>query len=273
MKLLDLVFALPLVALVPSCASPTASAAEPDAKSAEAGGDKEPKKGDEDDEKDSPADKVKKAEFALDDARLELKISRQECQAAERKQKDEITEAEYKLAKSKEALDVFQKTTKPLELDKLKLSWDRSVQNVEESKQELEELMAMYKKEDLATLTKELVLNRGKKRLDFANRNLEHDKVEAATTREVELPRKEHDLDLEVKKAENNLREERASRDKLADQNELKMKKAEREVDEAEKNLAKAKAKAAKAKEKEAAKDGKDAKETKDAKDTKAAKP
>src|SRR6185436_18900329 len=111
-------------------------------------------KGEDDDEKDAAAEKVKKSERALEDARAELKITRQECQAAERKQKDEITDAEYGVAKAKEALEVFQKTTKPLELDKLKLSWDRSVENVEETKQELEELMAMYKKEDLAKLTK-----------------------------------------------------------------------------------------------------------------------
>lgn len=251
MKLFDLVFFLPLVTLAPSCASLKGDAGEKGAVKTEAAEAKGSKEEDGDDDKESAADKQKKAEHALEDARAELKIARQECQAAERKQKDEIEEAEYALAKEKEALDVFQKIGKPLELDKLKLGFDRSVQGVEESKAELEELMAMYKKEDFASLTRELVLSRGKKRLEFANRGLEHDKTEGAVTRDVELPRKEKDLELAVKKAENGLREARAAQAKLADENELKLKKAERGVDDAEKALAKAKAKAAKEKEKE----------------------
>ncbi len=219
MKLFDLVFFLPLVTLAPSCASLKGDAGEKGAVKTEAAEAKGSKEEDGDDDKESAADKQKKAEHALEDARAELKIARQECQAAERKQKDEIEEAEYALAKEKEALDVFQKIGKPLELDKLKLGFDRSVQGVEESKAEL--------------------------------RGLEHDKTEGAVTRDVELPRKEKDLELAVKKAENGLREARAAQAKLADENELKLKKAERGVDDAEKALAKAKAKAAKEKEKE----------------------
>jgi hypothetical protein len=99
----------------------------------------------------------------------------------------------------------------------------------------------MYKKEDFAALTKELVLNRGKKNLEFANRSLEHEKIEAATTRDVELPRKEKDLQLALRKAENKLREEKAEQLKMADENELKLRKAERAVDDAEKAVAKMK--------------------------------
>lgn len=257
MKLLDLAFVVPFFVLAPSCAS-----LKPDADDKTEGKQDAPKDEDEDgdDEKDSAADKQKKAEHALEDARVELKIARLECLAAERKQKDSVEEAEYGLAKAKEALDVFQKTAKPLELEKLKLSWDRSVQSVDETKQELEEIMAMYKKEEFASLTKELVVSRNQKRLEFANRNLEQDRIEAATTREIELPRKEHDLDQELKKAESELREARAEKEKLADENELKLKKAERAVDDAERALAKAKTKAAKEKEKQDTKDTKAAK-------------
>lgn len=244
MKLTDLALLLPLVAATPACSSLASGTADkaPAVASTEkpSGADEE-----QDDDKESTADKVRKAEHALEDARADLKIARQECQAAERKQKDELDEAEYDAAKAKEALDVFQRTSKPLELSKLALSLERSEQQVSEVKQELEEIMAMYKKEDFASLTKELVVSRNKKRLEFANRELEHERADAANTREVELPRKEKDLDLEVKKAENSLREARAEKAKLSDENELKMKKAERAVDEAEKDLAKLKKKAA----------------------------
>ena len=100
----------------------------------------------------------------------------------------------------------------------------------------------MYKKEEFAALTKELVINRGKKNLEFANRNLQQEETELAQTRDVELPRKEKDLQMALHKAENKLREEKAAQEKMADENELKLRKAERAVDEAQKELDKLKA-------------------------------
>jgi hypothetical protein len=235
MRLLELCCLVPLAILVPACKSTgpaSTSAAEKTDASAKAkeGGDE-----------DSKEEKTKKKERELDDARVQLKITRQDTQAAERKEKDDVEEAEYALGKAKEALDQFQKVTSKLELSKATLGLDRATQRVEESKAELEELMSMYKKEDFAALTKELVLNRGKKNLEFANRALEHEKIEAATTRDVDLPRKEKDLQLALRKAENKLREEKAEQLKMADENELKLRKAERAVDDAEKAVAKMK--------------------------------
>lgn len=252
MKLSHLALVLPLLAFAPACNSLKSDSRPAGATAAleETAGDKQ-----DGDEEETTADKLKKAEHGLEDARAELKIARQECQAGERKQKDEVEEAEYGLAKAREALEVFQRVAKPLELSKIELSLDRSAQSVQEIKQELEEIMAMYKKEDFASLTKELVISRSKKRLEFENREMEHEKTRAATERDVEIPRKEKDLDLEVKKAEAALREARAEQAKSADENELKMKKAERAVDDAEKELAKLKAQAAK--EKAASKDAK----------------
>lgn len=260
MKLSHLALVLPLLAFAPACNSLKSESSPASATGAEEGMAGEKKDGDKGDKKDADeeettADKLKKAEHGLEDARAELKIARQECQAGERKQKDEVEEAEYGLAKAREALEVFQRVAKPLELSKIELSLDRSAQSVQEIKQELEEIMAMYKKEDFASLTKELVISRSKKRLEFENREMEHEKTRAATERDVEIPRKEKDLDLEVKKAEAALREARAEQAKSADENELKMKKAERAVDDAEKELAKLKAQAAK--EKAASKDAK----------------
>lgn len=263
MRIRDIALVVPLAALSFSCSSMHATSATTSetaaAESKESGDDPA-------EEKESKADKVKKAERALDDARVELKIARQECEAASRKQKDETEEAEYELGKAREALDLFQKTAKPLELQKLQLNYDRSITNVEEEKAKLEELLSMYKKEDFASATKELVLMRGKKGLEFANRSLEQDRIEAEATRNIELPRKEKDLELALHKAENTLRESKAEQAKLSDENELKLRKAERAVDDAEKDLAKQKS----AKDPNEKKDPKAAKETKE---TKAAKP
>jgi hypothetical protein len=233
MRFYELACLLPLAVLAPACQSTSSSAAKPDAPAkAKPGGD-----GDED----SKEEKIKKKERELEDARLQLTIAKMEAQAAERKAKDEIEEAEYNLGKAKEALDTFQKVTRNLELSKAALGFDRARQRAEESKAELEELMSMYKKEEFAALTKELVLARGQKNLEFANRALEQQRTEQAATRDVELPRKEKDLQLALHKAENKLREEKAEQQKLSHENELKMRKAERAVDDADKAVAKMK--------------------------------
>ncbi|MBL8860230.1 MAG: hypothetical protein JNL28_17105 [Planctomycetes bacterium] len=242
MKLRDLACLIPLVLLAASCNTLKSDTADKEPAAAKA--EQADKDGKED--KESQADKQRKAERELEYARVELKIARQECQAAERKHKDEIEAAEFDLVKAREELDQFQKVAKGLELDKVKLSLERSVQNVDETKAELEELLSMYKKEEFASATKELVLMRGRKRLEFANRALEQDKIEASTTRDFELPRKQRDLEMALKKSENSLREARAEQVKLADENELKLKKAERAVDDAERELAKLKADAMK---------------------------
>lgn len=253
MKPIDLVVLLPLCLVAPACSTFHGADSKDSAPDKTVAPATDAAKGAEDstdDEKESTAEKVRKAEFALEVARTDLKIARQECQAADRKQKDDLDEAEYGVAKSKEALDTFQKTAKPLELGKLQLSLDRGAQGVEETRQELEEIMSMYKKEDFAALTKELVISRHKKRLEFAKLGLEMDRTAASVTRDVELPRKERDLDLELKKAEAALREARAAGAKLADENELKLKKAERAVDDAQRELDKLRAKAQKEAEK-----------------------
>jgi hypothetical protein len=236
MRLLELACLVPLAILAPACQSTSSSAAKTDTSAKAKSG------GESDEEKDSKEEKLKKKEREVDDARLQLTIAKQETQAAERKAKDDVEEAEYTLGKAKEALDHFQKVTRGLELSRADLGFDRAKQRAEESKAELEELMSMYKKEDFAALTKELVLTRGQKNLEFANRALEQERIEQAATRDVELPRKEKDLQLALHKAENKLREEKADQQKLTNENELKMRKAERAVDDAVAALDKMKA-------------------------------
>jgi hypothetical protein len=237
MRFIDLCCLVPLSLLVLACQSTHSDAkdANPDKTEAKAKSEKG------DDDKDAKEEKVKKKQRELDDARLQLTIARQETESADRKEKDDIQDAEYGMEKAPEALEQFQKVTRPLELAKAQLSYDRTKERAEESKQELEELMSMYKKEEFAALTKELVVNRGKKNLEFANRNLEQDETEMAHTRDIELPRKEKDLQMALQKADSKLREEHKDQEKLANENELKLRKAERAVDDAEKELEKLK--------------------------------
>lgn len=236
MRILDLAFIVPIVSLVPACHSP---ATKPDAAEAKT----EAPKDDADEEKESKADKIAKKTRALEDARLELTIARMECESADRKAKDAVEEAEREVKVAREALDEFLKVEKPLELSKVQFNLDRSKWGVEIDKQELEELMAMYKKDDVATLTRELVIGRGQKKLEFGNRDLAHDQIEASMKTDYELPKKQKELEAALKKAENGLREAKADQQKQTNENELKLRKSEHEVDDLKKEVDKLNAK------------------------------
>lgn len=247
MRRLELCCLASFLALVPACSSMHATPESGSGKTAASDdGAKAKSKDDADDEKDSNEDKAKKKERDVADARIQLSITQKDCEAAERKQKDEVEEAEYGMGKAREALEHFQKVTRKLEEEKAQLGVDQAKNRVEEQKQNLEELMSLYKAEDFAAVTKEKVIGRGQKQFEFANRNLAQEEVELATTRDVELPRKEKDLELALHKAENKLREEKFEQAKLAQENELKLRKAERAVDDGQQELDKLKSKAAK---------------------------
>lgn len=235
----SLFLVLPLTLFPAACAS-TRGAGTADAKAATAG-DHDGEDGDE--KGDSKADKLQKKERALAYARLELKIARQGAEADERECKSAVEDAERELSNATLDRDHFVQVSKDLELAKSKLELDHGAQQIEESRQELGELESMYKQEDLAALTKELVLTRGRKKLEMAQRNFELDQKEAAALRDFEQPKKLRDLEHGVTKAERELREAKAKQAKTATEKELSLLKAEHEVDELEKAVAKMKAK------------------------------
>jgi hypothetical protein len=203
-------------------------------------------KGKEDGDEPSAKDKLAKAEREVENNRLELKIAQAEAEASARKSQDEVDEKEHALQEATSALDQFMKNERELELSKVKLGLDRATWRLEAEKQELAELEAMYQKDDVATLTKELVLQRGRKGVEFAERDLGHEQREASATREFELPKKQRALEQEKREKENALREAKAEKQKSADEIELKLRKARAELEDAEKALTKAREKAAK---------------------------
>ncbi len=200
-----------------------------------------------DDGDDDAAEAVAKAERALENSRLELKIAQAETEASARKAREEVVSAEDEAKLAADDLAQFLKNEREVALAKLQLDLDRGGWRLEAEKQELAELEAMYKKDDVATLTKELVLQRGQKGVEFAERDLANDMREASMKREFELPKKQHELEVAKRDKDNDLREARADEAKTKDEIDLKMRKARAEISDAEKALNKARTKAAKA--------------------------
>jgi hypothetical protein len=118
--------------------------------------------------------------------------------------------------------------------------------SMEESKQELVELEAMYKQEDFAELTKELVISRGRKRLEFSQRGFELAQKAQQELVGHDLPKKEMEANQAVEKAEKALREVQAKKDRGAIEIKLKLMRAEHKIDDLEREIEKMKKKSEK---------------------------
>jgi hypothetical protein len=174
------------------------------------------------DEKQQKLDERKKKQKELRDKQRELAHAKveQQIEAIERRGRTMAVEAGLErsatdLEAARRGLDVFLKDVKPRELDERRLSLDGSTYRAEHSKDELGELTAMYEADEFARTTKELVLKRGRRETEMADRRLAIESREFAHFEQVELPQREREL-----------------RQKLADA-ELARKKAEGEAEKA----------------------------------------
>lgn len=167
----------------------------------------------------TPAEKaaeLKKKRKELRDKQRKLAHTRVEQQVAaiDRRVKAMTVEAELaksarKLEAAQEALALFLGEQKPRELEEHRIKVDRSMHRADHSKDELEELTAMYEADEFAKATKELVLKRGRRSLEMAERDLAISKRELDEFENHTLPRRERELrdkvaeaELERKKAE-----------------------------------------------------------------------
>lgn len=116
---------------------------------------------------------ARKKEREFDYARMQLDLAKLAAESARSAAKAAQGAAERELAAAKASRDHFKKVTIALELDERALALDRAQQSVLEAEQELKELEAMYAGEKFAETTKELVLSRGRSRLEMAKRDLE----------------------------------------------------------------------------------------------------
>lgn len=179
----------------------------------------------------TPAPAEAKAEARPDEAKAEarkqkqkeLRTKQRELEAAKAEQQvagldrtvrqlgvdAALAKSADELAAAKEALTVFLRDVKPREVAEKRIGLDQSIYRAEHSKDELGELTAMYEADEFARATKELVLKRGRRDLEMAERSLAIARQETAhfetvtmAERERELRHKVADAELERKKAE-----------------------------------------------------------------------
>lgn len=152
------------------------------------------------------ARKAEKRAFDLEIARTELELARMETENEERVARLKVDNARRSLEEARLALEHF-KARLPRELESSQLGLDRATQGKIEAEQELREMEATYAKDQFATDTKELVLMRHRKRLEFAERGLRLSEAEFKDKREVELPRQQREHERKANDAEQSLRD------------------------------------------------------------------
>jgi hypothetical protein len=174
----------------------------------------------EDKEAKEKADALKRA--ALE---RELPISREKLAKVQRDLADHATDAdatnaklgkELQLAKMK--LETFEKREMPTKIARGQLDVQNSKDSLDNAKEELEQLEIMYKDQDLADKTREIVIRRAKRDLDRAQKRLALQQEDFAILSERTLPQDREKLALDVEEKEREIaRTDRATQKAMMD--------------------------------------------------------
>lgn len=155
-------------------------------------------------EKASKSDSDKKERGRIRDlevARMELKIAELRAQMDAMSADGAKSKAQRDAQEAEAALTHFIDNEVPVLIEKSTISLDRSRHSAEHAADELAELEAMYSAEEFAEMTKELVLRRGRRNLEIAQRNLAVEEAKLKMLTEEELPRKKRGLKAKLSEA------------------------------------------------------------------------
>jgi hypothetical protein len=171
-------------------------------------------------------------------ARMSLEIAKLAAENDAKASKKAVEAADRELGAAKGERDNFKKTLLALELDERALALDRAKQNVLEAEQELAELEGMYAQEQFAGTTKELVLTRGRARLEMSKRDLDLAQRRAEQTKSFEHKKRERELGEHVTKAQVAVDEAKAKLEKQKLESALSLRRAQHALEDAERELA-----------------------------------
>lgn len=214
-----------------------------------------------DDAKKAAAQKVKDAEKEwkhkvrdLEYAEISVRTTAIDRQIRTMGFEAELARAEKDVEKHKKNLEQHTKETAPRELEERKIGVDHNVYRAEEAKDELAELESMYKADEFAKATKELVIKRGRRGVEMADRSLAVARRELAELETHTMPQRERELRDQLADAERTLQKARLEADKARIELDVAQRQADdrvadlkQEVEDLVKKLDEAKKEAAKA--------------------------
>jgi len=149
---------------------------------------------------------LRSKEREVESAKVEQQIAEIDRAVRQRGIELGLHKAAAELTKARADLEVFLATVKPRELEEKRIGLDQSLHRLEHSKDELGELVAMYEADEFAKTTKELVLKRGRREVEMAERYLAVAQKELQHFEQVVLPQRERELRDKVVDAEHEQR-------------------------------------------------------------------
>ena len=202
----------------------------------------------------SAADKLRQQQKDLRTKQRDLEQAKRELEVADidRRERTMVVEAALTRTagerdRATAELQVFVDDERPRELERHRLDVDQSTYHAEHQKDELDELVAMYEADEFAKSTKELVLKRGRRDLEMAERRLGIAKKELAHLEQFKLPQREKELrqklldtELERQKAELAAAKAKIELELARRKLELRMADLEEDIAELQKKIAKA---------------------------------
>ncbi len=135
----------------------------------------------------------------LDVARQKVIQARMAREHAEAQHAVTVAQAEQELELETQRLRTFTERSVPNRIEWSRLALVRAEDRVKENGEELKQLEMMYAEEDFADQTKEIVLERGRRRLERSQRDLELRREDFAILTEKTIPMEtaEHELKVE----------------------------------------------------------------------------
>lgn len=158
-----------------------------------------------------------------------------------------VMAAQVELDKARHELEHFLGHVKPTEIEERRISFASQTHYSEEAKDELAELESMYQADEFAKTTKELVLKRGRRKVELAERNLAIAARNLDVLEKQTLPRKEEDLKRKVADAERAMQRAMRDREKTVLELELAQRKTDDKRSDLVEEIGELKAKLAKA--------------------------
>jgi len=183
---------------------------------------------------------LKSAEQKLVVAQGKLEIARLELEAFEAKRAIDLSHAQEEIDIAKAILADFEGVKAPARRASAELSMQSARDSAEEAHEELEQLAIMYSEQELHDMTKEFVIQRGKRRAVRADKRLSIQETELESLLEHELPLELRKLRIALRKSEESLAELQRKGEIGRRGKELGLVEAESAVERAERELEKA---------------------------------
>jgi hypothetical protein len=190
------------------------------------------------------AQKLDDLRFELEGERVELQVAELEAQAKALEAQEELEDARAELEEAERALKRFGEVKMPHEIATGQLGIERNMQSLGESRQELAQMEAMYAAEAnldaTGQATRDMVLERHRKRVEFNERALELARTEFQDEVGAGLPLEQRELESKLREKRRAVRKAESALARHTLESAHGLTKARRAVSEAERKLARA---------------------------------